>query len=764
MVPGNPLQALATALLSGMHWGVSVRPGQTLPLLTGLESACRRFVAVLFNRAPTATPVQIGPNASGQLIGTVGAVDLNDDPLRYRVTDGPDFGTVVVSASGTYTYTPGVGLASVGGTDTFTVQVRDAGWHLFGAPGVLSVPVTVIVGASTANAIGLGGEPFEVALGRDGRTAYVTDIANDRVSVIDTATGTGLASIPVGRSPFGIAIAPNGMAYVVNSGDNTVTVFSTADNHVVGTPIRVGNSPTSVALNAAGSLAYVTNTNDDTLSIINTATATVVGTVATGDNPYGVTVLGSRVYVTNEGDNTVSVFDTAGNRVVTTVGVGESPTGIAAAGTTVVVTNSGTSTITGAVSGSVSVIDTATDTVVGSAIPVGGTPTDVAISADGQFAYVTDVSSGTVSTVDLTRGALVGDPLRGPAGPAGIALDATGRLWVAGAYDGSLTPVGEAEAASVDGAAGIHASATAGASNKWTKGFTIYNFTKNALTLKEYLGDDRPDPSGYPLEGTVVPPGGSLHFEVLAPVFASEDVGVVLTAADGTAWRVMMRTRAFGQYAVGGTKANAAGSFDYIGAWSDTDWDGSDLRLLDPKGTKVTINGADSQASKLLSEACTNGSVVCGFQATSTPVQGWTAWAAPAVPGSSNTLINNTNVAQKKTIKWSVSESVKTSIETSIKFSYTVIEKVFSAELNAKIGREWSKTANYEETTEINAPANSQVALLTRSPVWTVTGDATIKYGNTTFTVTGIQIQVPDGSRAVQTAVNQTPLSGLSST
>ena len=38
--------------------------------------------------------------------------------------------------------------------------------------------------------------------------AYVTNYANT-VSVIDTASNTVVATIPVGRSPYGLAINPN---------------------------------------------------------------------------------------------------------------------------------------------------------------------------------------------------------------------------------------------------------------------------------------------------------------------------------------------------------------------------------------------------------------------------------------------------------------------------------------------------------------------------------------------------------------------------
>lgn len=65
---------------------------------------------------------------------------------------------------------------------------------------------------------------------------YVTDAGqitnpDNRVSVIDTATNTIVASIPVGSAPLEIAITPNGVfGYVPAYFSNNVTVFSTATN------------------------------------------------------------------------------------------------------------------------------------------------------------------------------------------------------------------------------------------------------------------------------------------------------------------------------------------------------------------------------------------------------------------------------------------------------------------------------------------------------------------------------------------------------
>lgn len=56
--------------------------------------------------------------------------------------------------------------------------------------------------------------------------------------------------------------------------------------------------------------------------------------------------------------------------------------------------------------GTVSVINTETDTVVGAAITVGSRPQAVVISPDGKIAYVTDQGSGTVSVIDTETDAV----------------------------------------------------------------------------------------------------------------------------------------------------------------------------------------------------------------------------------------------------------------------------------------------------------------------------------------------------------------------
>ena len=162
-------------------------------------------------------------------------------------------------------------------------------------------------------------------------------------------------------------------AYITNLNDNTVSVIDTASNTVTAT-VPVGNVPNGVAVTPDGARVYVANIFGNSVSVIDTATNIVTATVMVGPFPFGVAVTpdGGHVYVGNQGDGTVSVIATASNTVAATVHVGVGPTGLA-------VTPDGARVYVAA--GLVYIIDTATNVVVRSfpaeaaAIPAGGPST-----------------------------------------------------------------------------------------------------------------------------------------------------------------------------------------------------------------------------------------------------------------------------------------------------------------------------------------------------------------------------------------------------
>jgi YVTN family beta-propeller protein len=269
------------------------------------------------------------------------------------------------------------------------------------------------------------------ALARD---AYVTNSNGGSVSVIDTGTNTAAAStIPVGAFPAGLAITPDGSrAYVPNrfaGPPGTLSVIDTSTNTVVGTPIVVGNGPSAIAITPNGQFAYVANRTSNDVSVIDTATNAVVGSpipLGASANPKGIAITpdGQHAYVANGGLNTVSVISTASNSVVglpiPAGGVNPFSLAITPDGATVYVVNQN--------SGSVTPISTATNTA-GSPIPVTSAPINLAISRNGNFAYIVSQNTpfSAVSIIDTATNTVVGSPITTGAQSLGMAFTPSGK-------------------------------------------------------------------------------------------------------------------------------------------------------------------------------------------------------------------------------------------------------------------------------------------------------------------------------------------------
>jgi len=220
--------------------------------------------------------------------------------------------------------------------------------------------------------------------------AYITNLVSANVSVIDTATNTVIATIPVGIGQNGVAVTPDGSkVYVANVNVPFVSVIDTATNTVIATIPVGGLSPFGVAVTPDGSKVYVTDSGSNNVFVIDTATNAVIGSpIPVGLFPFGVAVTpdgdrhagkdekeaqhgeaerdrhrrageheGGKVYVANRDNDNVSVIDTATNTVIATIPVGSFPLGVAVTpdGRKVYVANSG--------SNNVFVIDTASNLV-----------------------------------------------------------------------------------------------------------------------------------------------------------------------------------------------------------------------------------------------------------------------------------------------------------------------------------------------------------------------------------------------------------------
>lgn len=246
----------------------------------------------------------------------------------------------------------------------------------------------------------VGAFPVGAAVSPDGTQAWTANQGSNNVSVISTSTNTVTATIPVGRLPFGLTFAPDGkhayVGHLVTPGVGGVAVVDTSTDTVVA-DINVGNEPESLAVTPDGSHLYTANFVGASVSVIDTATNTVTATISGSGirTPTSVAIApdGAHAYVSDFNSGNVFVIDTATNAVTAAIPAGAGPGGIS-------VTPDGAHVYVADENGNmVSVIDTATNTVTAT-IPVGSVPDAVVV--DGIMAYASNGGSNNVSVIDTT--------------------------------------------------------------------------------------------------------------------------------------------------------------------------------------------------------------------------------------------------------------------------------------------------------------------------------------------------------------------------
>jgi YVTN family beta-propeller protein len=227
--------------------------------------------------------------------------------------------------------------------------------------------------------IPIGHNSNDVIVSPNSKYIYVANSGDGSVHVINAATNTVMTIILVGSNINDLAMSSND-AYIYAVGDGSVSVIDTTKNMVIAT-VPVGNSPSAAAVSPNGAYAYITNKDDDSVSVINTTTNMVIATVPVGDSPSAAAVSpnGEFVYVTNRGDGSVSVIDTKTNTINATINLEDKPWDFVQ-----VVLPSGSEQY-----------------ITSSTHPYITEPCSIAISPNGQYAYIANYYTLTVSVLKL---------------------------------------------------------------------------------------------------------------------------------------------------------------------------------------------------------------------------------------------------------------------------------------------------------------------------------------------------------------------------
>ena len=255
-------------------------------------------------------------------------------------------------------------------------------------------------------------EPGRIVIAADGSRAYMAMTANVTdpgvIAVIDTAANAVIATIPVGSTPNEVVVSPDGRAlYVPNFGPNGRGVLSIIDTttHAVTDSVVVsggGGRPTGAAVAPDGTRVYVSTNSEvnppserGTVSVVDTTTMAVIATIAINPFPSGVGITpdGRRVYALDtEGDP--AVIDTATHEAVF-------PFLSSPVGDRIAFTPDGTlAYMVKDAEPMIIAIEVATNRLVTLLDTDNGLATDVAITPDGRFVYVTDRTFHLISVLE----------------------------------------------------------------------------------------------------------------------------------------------------------------------------------------------------------------------------------------------------------------------------------------------------------------------------------------------------------------------------
>ncbi len=178
-----------------------------------------------------------------------------------------------------------------------------------------------------------------------------------------------------------------------NFADDSVTIYENNQRLDIG----VGDGPNKIAIK--NGLAYVSNTRDNTISIINMNDKQIIKTIKVGKGPIGIEVGDRYAYIINSGSNSVSVIDLSSYIVTSTINIEETPIDAVLRddGTLLYVTNLGSSSISVINTQDNSVVDTIKDT------RLILSPSAIQITPNNDFIYVLNTKNNILVKIDANK-------------------------------------------------------------------------------------------------------------------------------------------------------------------------------------------------------------------------------------------------------------------------------------------------------------------------------------------------------------------------
>jgi YVTN family beta-propeller protein len=276
--------------------------------------------------------------------------------------------------------------------------------------------------------------------------AYVANVGDGTVSVVDLVSLTVRATVSVGATPAGLRTHPTrAEIWGVSTDGGYVWVLDAKTDRVVAR-ISVGATPFALDFSPDGRRAYVTASGTDSLMVIDCASRQIVGRAHTGRRPLvaRVTPDAKNVVVVNRDDATLQVFDTATLALRATIPVAAWPENVLilqdSEGTTAFVSASGVASDSDGDTAHISVVDLRRNVLL-TKLPLAGKPAGMFLKPDGGELYITVPEAHQLTIINTWTHELVESKLIGSTPTRGIFDETTLLLYVSDSAANGVVPL-----------------------------------------------------------------------------------------------------------------------------------------------------------------------------------------------------------------------------------------------------------------------------------------------------------------------------------
>jgi len=247
--------------------------------------------------------------------------------------------------------------------------------------------------------IPVGKEPHEVVATPDGRKAYVSNVRDKTISVVNLETQRVARTLRSDHfeTPHGLAVTPDGRYVLLTSeGSRRFFLIDAARDVILRSVTTTQARSHMVVVLEGGRRAFAANVDSDTVTLLRLPELRIVKHIRVGDGPEGIdaTPNGKWVLVALQGADQVAILDAGSGAVLSRLPAGRLPVRVA------VTPNSFNALVSNRASNDVTVLDVLARRVTRT-VPVGKGPGGVTTNALGSRAYVCNNDSNSVSVISI---------------------------------------------------------------------------------------------------------------------------------------------------------------------------------------------------------------------------------------------------------------------------------------------------------------------------------------------------------------------------